>query len=271
MPAPELQIGNRTAYFRKSIMTPDFTSERVLARDAFQFGTLWLKRRCPTALPYWEQARSYYEASKHLPAQSSPLTSYYCFLNAAKALLTVKGVAFAERHGIAGNFDPQSQRSLGNEIIKSKVQALLRHCPNILKRKRRRRSTRSMTCFQTYRSSTERSATHFARIQSFLFRSEMSYIVSIRGITTFGYRRRSRENSRTAGALERSRIDLRSTTAIPTPASSVRDGASSGTVGRHQRRKRKPRTREWRVTTEDFGKISSIYRHFPTFGTSSGR
>ncbi len=120
MPAPELQIGNRTAYFRKSIMTPDFTSERVLARDAFQFGTLWLKRRCPTALPYWEQARSYYEASKHLPAQSSPLTSYYCFLNAAKALLTVKGVAFAERHGIAGNFDPQSQRSLGNEIIRVK-------------------------------------------------------------------------------------------------------------------------------------------------------
>jgi len=27
MPAPELQIGNRTAYFRKAIRTPDFGSE----------------------------------------------------------------------------------------------------------------------------------------------------------------------------------------------------------------------------------------------------
>jgi hypothetical protein len=55
MPAPELQIGNRTAYLRKAITTPDFKSERVLARDAFQFAGLWLKRECPKALPFWEQ------------------------------------------------------------------------------------------------------------------------------------------------------------------------------------------------------------------------
>jgi hypothetical protein len=88
MPAPELQIGNRTAYVRKAITTPDFESERVLARDAFQFAGLWLKRECPKALPFWEQSHSYYLASRHLPAQSSPLTSYYCFLNATKSLLT---------------------------------------------------------------------------------------------------------------------------------------------------------------------------------------
>jgi hypothetical protein len=77
MPAPELQIGNRTAYFRKAIRTPDFDSERVLARDAFQFAELWLKRECPQALPFWDQAKSYYAASTHLQAQSSPLTTYY--------------------------------------------------------------------------------------------------------------------------------------------------------------------------------------------------
>ena len=118
MPAPELSIGNRRAYFRKAIRTPDFSSERVLANDAFQFAELWLKRECSQALPFWQQARSYYVASRHLPAQSSPLTSYYCFLNAAKTLLTVKGLDFSNYHGVTGKFDPTSKRALRNEKIK---------------------------------------------------------------------------------------------------------------------------------------------------------
>ena len=117
MPAPELKIGNRVAYFRKAIRTPDFESERVLARDAFEFAELWLKRRCPSALPYWKQARAYYEASRHLPAESSPLTIYYCFLNAAKALLTVKGVDYSAYHGVSGDFEA-SKRALRNEKIR---------------------------------------------------------------------------------------------------------------------------------------------------------
>jgi len=117
MPADELKIGNRTAYLRKAIKTPNFSSERVLARDAFQFAELWLKRNCPAALPYWAQARSYYFASNTLPAQSSPLTSYYCFLNAAKTLLKVKDVKFSNYHGMSGTFDPTSKRSLSNENI----------------------------------------------------------------------------------------------------------------------------------------------------------
>ena len=116
MPAPELRIGNRTAYFRKAITTPDFGSERVLARDAFEFAELWLTRNCKDALPYWSQARAYYRASLALPAQSSPLTIYYCFLNAAKALLLVKGVEFSDRHGVSGDFEA-SKRSLRNEKI----------------------------------------------------------------------------------------------------------------------------------------------------------
>jgi hypothetical protein len=117
MAASELQIGNRTAYFRKAIRTPDFASERVLARDAFQFAELWLKRSCPEALPFWSQAQSDFVASRTLPVQSSPLTSYYCFLNAAKALLTVKRVDFSRYHGVTGKFDPASKRSLRNEKV----------------------------------------------------------------------------------------------------------------------------------------------------------
>jgi hypothetical protein len=125
MPAPELQIGNRTAYLRKAICSPDFSSERVLARDAFQFAELWLQRECPIALPFWNQARSYYLASRNLPAQSSPLTSYFCFLNAAKSLLTVKGVDFSDYHGVSGQFDPISKRALSNEKIAFKGGGIL--------------------------------------------------------------------------------------------------------------------------------------------------
>jgi hypothetical protein len=68
-------------------------------------------------LPYWQQARSYFVASRNLPARSSPLTSYYCFLNAAKTLLTVKNVPFSDQHGVTGTFLPLSKRVLGNEVI----------------------------------------------------------------------------------------------------------------------------------------------------------
>lgn len=125
MPAPELIIANRTAYFRKAICTPDFSSERVLARDAFQFAGLWLKRACPSALAYWDQARNYYVASRNLPAQSSPLTSYYCFLNAVKSLLRVRGISFSEHHGVSGKFDPTSKRALRNEMITFKGGGIL--------------------------------------------------------------------------------------------------------------------------------------------------
>lgn len=117
MPAPELRIGNRTAYFRKAITTPDFHSESVLTRDAFQFAELWLRRNCKEALPFWKQAANYYNASKNLPPVSAPLTSYYCFLNAVKALLTVKEKTFSERHGVSGEYDPEAKRVLSNEIV----------------------------------------------------------------------------------------------------------------------------------------------------------
>ena len=54
------------------------------------------------ALFYWEQARNFYESTKSLSLVSKPLTAYYCFLNAAKALLEVKGLGYDLAHGVSG-------------------------------------------------------------------------------------------------------------------------------------------------------------------------
>ncbi len=116
MPAKELRIANRTAYFRKAISSPDFSSERVLVHDAFEYCELWLKRTAKKALPFWRQAKHYYIASRNLPSISAPLTLYYSFLNATKALLIVKRVSHGDYHGVAGNVEA-SKRSLYSEKI----------------------------------------------------------------------------------------------------------------------------------------------------------
>jgi YaaC-like Protein len=136
MPEAELRIGNRTAYFRKAISEPLFSTDSVLTRNAWNYVELWLRRRGKTgqvALDYWTQARDFHEASLRLPPVSAPLTLYYCFLNATKALLTIKGVAFAERHGVAGPRAMPSNRNLatesttiGNRGIVSELVALLK-------------------------------------------------------------------------------------------------------------------------------------------------
>lgn len=133
MSAAELRVGNRTAYLRKAISTPDFLSDSVLTRDAFQFTELWLRRHCREALPYWKQAANYYSASRSLPAVSAPLTSYYCFLNATKALLTVKNIAFSERHGVSGEFEPTAKRVLSNETVKIQSAGIMSALADYLK------------------------------------------------------------------------------------------------------------------------------------------
>lgn len=117
MPAAELRYKNRAVYFRKAISAPIFSSESVLTRDAFEFVDLWLARNCKEARPFWQQAAAYHSASKILPPVSAPLTSYYCFLNCVKSLLIVKGKNFSDRHGVAGDWDPTSKRTIANENI----------------------------------------------------------------------------------------------------------------------------------------------------------
>jgi YaaC-like Protein len=56
----------------------------------------------------------------------------FCFLNAAKSLLTVKGVNFADYHGVSGRFDPASKRALRNERITFKGGGILAELSRLL-------------------------------------------------------------------------------------------------------------------------------------------
>lgn len=112
-----LNIKSKPVTLQKAFKTPAFNSKTVLVRSRWDYVEMWLKRRrLNDALFYWSQARSFYEASLTLPNTSSPLTLYYCFLNATKTLLNVKNVTFIERHGVAGQRTP-GNTNLENEVV----------------------------------------------------------------------------------------------------------------------------------------------------------
>jgi hypothetical protein len=70
---------------------------------------MWLKKNRPhnykLALLFWSQAKYFYQATLALPKESAPLTAYYCFLNASKALLASKGVNMEGHidHGVSSS------------------------------------------------------------------------------------------------------------------------------------------------------------------------
>lgn len=112
-----LKIGAQEVTFRKASVQPDFRAPTVLVSDPWDYVEMWLKRSGKKdVLFYWQQARHFFSASTGLPKTASPLTSYYCFLNAAKALLLQKGITFSEKHGVSG--EPQGEKAvLANETV----------------------------------------------------------------------------------------------------------------------------------------------------------
>ena len=99
----ELILNSKPINLHKSFKTPDFNSKTILVRDHWDYVEMFLKRKkLNEATFFWSQAKEFYKASLDLPNTSSPLTLYYCFLNATKALLKVKGIDFADRHGVTG-------------------------------------------------------------------------------------------------------------------------------------------------------------------------
>lgn len=125
MVAPDLKIENKNIYFRKAITSPEFKSKHIITNDHFSFVDLWLKRHHPSAIPFWTQSRNYYIASKALPVEAAPLTSYYCMLNAAKTLLTVRGIDYHPYHGITGKQESDIREELKKEIIEIKPKGVL--------------------------------------------------------------------------------------------------------------------------------------------------
>lgn len=97
----------------KSITKADYTAKTVLTNSSWQFVELWLKRnhsKNKEALFYWQQARHFFDASNCLPLNSKPLTSYYCCLNASKALLSINEIPLENiSHGITQDRRNQSR------------------------------------------------------------------------------------------------------------------------------------------------------------------
>ena len=109
----------------KAVTHPHFEEKTVLVTDTWDYVDLWLRRsKKDKARFYWQQAHSFYEATRVLPKIASPLPAYYCFLNAAKALLIAKSATFSDQHGVSGHTSP-GKTSLSKEMVKFKSGGIL--------------------------------------------------------------------------------------------------------------------------------------------------
>lgn len=121
-------ITNRTLTLAKAVKKPHFRMKSVLTLDPFDYVDLWLRReKKDEALYYWRQARNFHRAASGLPIESAPLVLYYCFMNAAKALLSAKSVSFQEHHGVSGckMGGKNSETMLSNEGISIKTKGIV--------------------------------------------------------------------------------------------------------------------------------------------------
>lgn len=117
----QLKVGQRRVWMHKGVIAPDFGALHVLSNDPWQYVELYLKRaKSYEALSCWQQARRFSEASDLLAPEAAPLTIYYAFLNASKALLKYKKVAHKDNHGVAGERPQNARASLANEIVQFK-------------------------------------------------------------------------------------------------------------------------------------------------------
>lgn len=123
-----IQIGKDEVVLKKAHHKPHFTSKTILTDSTWSYVEIFLKqeksKEAEEALFYWEQAKNFYEASKSLSLVSSPLTIYYCFLNATKALLKFKKQNFNLKHGVSGK-RKDGQYVLQNETITIKAKGVL--------------------------------------------------------------------------------------------------------------------------------------------------
>lgn len=125
MPAKQIRLGNKRLGPHKAVIRPDFRSKTVLVTDTWEYVKMWLRRRGHAkALVYWEQAAEFHAATLRLQNTSAPLTAYYCFLNAAKTLLAIRGMSFSDHHGVSGRTDSE-RASLSAEVVTFKSSGVL--------------------------------------------------------------------------------------------------------------------------------------------------
>lgn len=124
--ASEIKLKGKKLTLHKAITNPYFLNKTVLVDSPWEYIEMWLKRYDVTheANFYWQQAKQFYLAANELPLNSSPLTHYYCILNATKTLLLVHNQNFSNSHGVSG-YSSKNRASLSNETVKIKKGGVL--------------------------------------------------------------------------------------------------------------------------------------------------
>jgi hypothetical protein len=134
---PSIKIKAIEISLRKASMNPSFTNKTVLTDSTWHYVELYLKgkkeQKYKEALNYWHQARNFFIATEDLDLLSKPLTSYYCFLNATKALLTYKSIGFDNKNGVSGQRIKNTQVNILNEVVKLQPKGVLSGLCNYLK------------------------------------------------------------------------------------------------------------------------------------------
>jgi YaaC-like protein len=121
MTALSLRIMGRDVKPHKATTGPSLGARTVLTDSHWEYVSLWLRREHKAnALLYWQQAQTFANAAEGMPVASAPLLLYYSFMNATKALLSAKGVAFVEHHGARAHDmrGPSKKIALSNEGVR---------------------------------------------------------------------------------------------------------------------------------------------------------
>ncbi len=123
---PSAHFGKWPIRIYKPQITPSLDSKVILTDSTWQYVEIYLKKRNSNndAVFYWRQAKNFYEATQQLDLISRPLTTYYCFLNATKALLECKSVNYHFSHGVSGKVVDGHKR-LTNELVRFRVRGVL--------------------------------------------------------------------------------------------------------------------------------------------------
>ena len=119
-----ITLNSKEITLLKPLTSADYDGKTILTDSAWEYVELWLMRQKDSqskdALFFWRQAKHFFLASECLPQNSKPLTSYYCCLNATKALLCVNGINVTNiSHGITQDrYDENKSNSLDKaEVI----------------------------------------------------------------------------------------------------------------------------------------------------------
>lgn len=120
-----LEINSKRLSLMKSVTGADYNAKTVLTNSAWEYVELWLRRqssdRARKALFFWQQAHYFFDASESLPIESRPLTSYYCCMNAAKALLAINASSEINFDNIAHGITSDRRQWNNNNIRNAEV------------------------------------------------------------------------------------------------------------------------------------------------------